>query len=55
MAGLQALTHPEDVHTVQAKRYTVAFDYHEGMLNSFGGKSEVLRNMYNPKFNMLSG
>ncbi|MBX7042358.1 MAG: hypothetical protein K1X85_05600 [Ignavibacteria bacterium] len=55
MAGLKALTHPEDVHTVQATRYTIAYDFTDGLLNSFGGNSAVLRNMFNPKYNMLTG
>ena len=36
---LKALTNLEDVHLVQAKNYTVAYDYPIGLLINFGSQS----------------
>jgi GxxExxY protein len=47
---LKALTHLEDVHIVQAKNYTVAYDYPVGLLINFGNKSLEHKLIFNPKY-----
>jgi GxxExxY protein len=47
---LKALTHLEDVHIVQAKNYTVAYDYPVGLLINFGSKSLEYKLIFNPKY-----
>ena len=48
---LKALTKLEDVHIVQAKNYTVAYDFSKGLLINFGGQSLEYKLIFNPKYN----
>ena len=47
---LKALMQLEDVHIVQAKNYTVAYDYPVGLLINFGSKSLEHKLIFNPKY-----
>ncbi|MBK9109016.1 MAG: GxxExxY protein [Saprospiraceae bacterium] len=40
----------ENVHIVQAKNYTVAYDYPLGLLINFGGLSLEYKLLFNPKY-----
>jgi GxxExxY protein len=44
---LKALVQLEDVHLVQAKNYTVAYNFPLGLLINFGGKSLEYKLMFN--------
>ena len=48
---LKAVVRLEDVHIAQAKNYTVAYNFPQGLLINFGGKSLEFKKMYNPRFN----
>jgi len=52
---LKALTNLEDVHIVQAKNYTVAYDYPVGLLVNFGSKSLEHKLIFNPKYQFNPG
>lgn len=47
---IKARTQLEDVHLAQAKNYVVAYDYHQGLLINFGGKSLQQKLLFNPKY-----
>jgi len=47
---LKALTQLEDVHIVQTKNYTVAYDYPVGLLINFGSQSLEHKLIFNPKY-----
>jgi GxxExxY protein len=51
---IKALTALEDVHLAQAKNYTVAYGFPQGLLINFGGKSLEYKLLFNPKFNPKS-
>jgi len=51
---LKALTALEDVHIVQAKNYTVAYDFPKGLLINFGSQSLQYKLMFNPKYHPKS-
>jgi len=51
---IKALVRLEDVHIAQAKNYTVAYDFPNGLLINFGGKSLDYKLMFNSKYNKLS-
>ena len=40
----------EDVHLAQAKNYTVAYDFAQGLLINFGSKSLEYKLLFNPKY-----
>lgn len=48
---LKALDNLEDVHIVQAKNYTVAYDFPKGLLINFGSGSLQYKLIFNPKYN----
>lgn len=47
---LKALIQLEDAHIVQAKNYTVAYDFPIGLLINFGGKSLEYKRIFNPNY-----
>jgi len=51
---LKALTNLEDVHIVQAKNYTIAYDYPVGLLINFGGQNLQFKRIFNPKCQLQS-
>jgi len=51
---VKALTSLDDVHIVQAKNYTVAYDYPIGLLINFGGKRLEHKLIFNPKHHFRS-
>lgn len=46
---IKALINLEDVHLVQAKNYTVAYNYPRGLLINFGSQSLQYKLIFNPK------
>ena len=51
---LKAVFNLEDAHLVQAKNYTVAYNYPIGLLINFGATSLQFKKVFNPKFNPVS-
>ena len=51
---IKALVSLENAHLAQAKNYTVAYDFPNGLLINFGSKSLEYKLMFNPKYNKLS-
>ncbi len=49
---IKAVYKLEAVHLVQAKNYTVAYNFPKGLLINFGGESLEYKLMFNPKFNV---
>jgi GxxExxY protein len=47
---LKALTELEDVHIVQTKNYTVAYDFPVGLLLNFGSTKLHYKRIFNPKY-----
>ena len=47
---LKALDNLENVHIVQAKNYTVAYDFPKGLLINFGAQSLQYKLIFNPKY-----
>ena len=47
---LKAVIRLEDAHIAQAKNYTVAYDFPNGLLINFGSKSLEYKLMFNPKY-----
>lgn len=48
---IKAVYNLEPVHLVQAKNYTVAYNFPKGLLINFGGESLEYKLMFNPKYN----
>lgn len=48
---IKAVYKLEAVHFVQAKNYTVAYDFPKGLLINFGGESLEYKLMFNPRYN----
>ncbi|GAB5550461.1 MAG: GxxExxY protein [Saprospiraceae bacterium] len=49
---IKAVYKLEAVHLVQAKNYTVAYNFPKGLLINFGGESLEYKLMFNPKYNV---
>lgn len=47
---IKAVTALEPVHLAQGKNYTTVYDYPQGLLINFGGKSLEYKLLFNPKY-----
>lgn len=47
---LKAKFRLDDSHLIQAKNYTVAYDFPKGLLINFGSKSLEYKLLFNPKY-----